>query len=77
MKKIILIVLLGMISISAFSYGQDTLAISKAELLQKISDKNLQLKIADVNQNWFWFTAFIGVDLIQSRFSKWSLLETI
>jgi hypothetical protein len=30
-----------------------------------------------VNQNWLWFTAFIGVNLIQSGFSKWCLLETI
>ncbi|WP_369769796.1 DUF2892 domain-containing protein [Flavobacterium sp. WC2416] len=30
-----------------------------------------------VNQNWLWFTAFIGVNLIQSGFTKWCLLETI
>ncbi|WP_367754074.1 DUF2892 domain-containing protein [Flavobacterium sp. WC2430] len=30
-----------------------------------------------VNQNWMWFTAFIGVNLIQSAFTKWCLLETI
>ncbi|TDD95900.1 YgaP family membrane protein [Flavobacterium cellulosilyticum] len=30
-----------------------------------------------VNQNWSWFTAFIGVNLIQSGFTKWCLLETI
>ena len=30
-----------------------------------------------VNQNWMWFTAFIGVNLIQSGFTKWCLLETI
>ncbi|HEY4618843.1 MAG TPA: TolC family protein [Flavobacterium sp.] len=47
MKKIHLIALLGIISISAFSYGQDTLAISKSELWQKVSDKNLQIKIAN------------------------------
>ncbi|SDX12850.1 TolC family protein [Flavobacterium degerlachei] len=47
MKKINLIVLLGTISISAISYSQDTLAISKSELLQKVSDKNLQIKIAN------------------------------
>lgn len=47
MKKISLIVIVGMISIAAFSYDQNTLAISKAELLHKIPDKNLQLKIAD------------------------------
>ncbi len=30
-----------------------------------------------VNQNWLWFTAFIGVNLIQSGFTKWCLLEDI
>ena len=30
-----------------------------------------------VDQNWMWFTVFIGVNLIQSAFTKWCLLETI
>lgn len=30
-----------------------------------------------VNQNWMLFTVFIGVNLIQSAFTKWCLLETI
>ncbi len=30
-----------------------------------------------VNQNWMWLTVFIGVNLIQSAFTKWCLLETI
>lgn len=30
-----------------------------------------------VNQNWMWFTVFIGANLIQSAFTKWCLLETI
>jgi hypothetical protein len=30
-----------------------------------------------VNQNWLWFTVFIGVNLIQSGFTKWCLLDTI
>ena len=30
-----------------------------------------------VNQNWMWFTVFIGVNLIQSAYTKWCLLETI
>jgi hypothetical protein len=30
-----------------------------------------------VDQNWMWFTVFIGVNLIQSGFTKWCLLETI
>jgi len=32
---------------SYLSFSQDTLTISKSELIQKLSDKNLQLKIAD------------------------------
>jgi hypothetical protein len=35
MKKINVIILLATISISASSYGQDTLSISKANLWQK------------------------------------------
>jgi hypothetical protein len=27
-------------------FGQDTLAISKSELVQKVAEKNLQIKIA-------------------------------
>ena len=30
-----------------------------------------------VDQRWMWFTVFIGVNLIQSAFTKWCLLETI
>lgn len=30
-----------------------------------------------VNQNWLWFTAFVGVNLLQSSFTKWCLLEDI
>jgi hypothetical protein len=30
-----------------------------------------------VNPNWMWFTVFIGVNLIQSAFTKWCLLEAI
>ncbi|MAN59583.1 MAG: sulfurtransferase [Flavobacteriaceae bacterium] len=30
-----------------------------------------------VNQQWMWFTVFIGVNLIQSAFTKWCLLEVI
>ena len=32
---------------SSLSFSQDTLTIAKSELIQKLSDKNLQLKIAD------------------------------
>ena len=27
--------------------------------------------------NWVWFTVFIGVNLLQSSFSKWCLMMTI
>lgn len=30
-----------------------------------------------VHQNWLLLTVFIGVNLIQSAFTKWCLLETI
>jgi outer membrane protein TolC len=47
MKRINIILLLVAISISTLTFSQDTLIISKNDLLQKVSDKNLQLKIAD------------------------------
>lgn len=30
-----------------------------------------------VNQNWLWFTAFVGVNLFQSSLTKWCLMEDI
>jgi len=30
-----------------------------------------------VNPLWFLFTAFVGVNLIQSAFTHWCLMETI
>ncbi|HNP18336.1 MAG TPA: DUF2892 domain-containing protein [Fulvivirga sp.] len=30
-----------------------------------------------VNQNWLWFTAFVGANLLQSSFTKWCLLSDI
>jgi len=30
-----------------------------------------------VNQNWLWFTAFVGVNLLQSSLTKWCLMDTI
>ena len=30
-----------------------------------------------VNINWLWFTAFVGVNLLQSSLTKWCLLEDI
>ena len=26
------------------------------------------------SQNWLWFTAFIGLNLLQSSFTKWCLM---
>ena len=28
------------------------------------------------SQNWLWFTAFIGLNLLQSSFTKWCLMMT-
>ena len=39
-----LIYITGTLLITIFGYSQDTLTISKSELLQKISEKNLQIK---------------------------------
>ena len=30
-----------------------------------------------VNINWLWFTAFIGVNLLQSAFTKWCPMMSI
>ncbi len=30
-----------------------------------------------VNQNWLWFTAFVGANLLQSGFTNWCLMEKI
>ncbi|MDX5584472.1 MAG: DUF2892 domain-containing protein [Aureibaculum sp.] len=30
-----------------------------------------------VNINWLWFTAFVGINLLQSSFTKWCMLEDI
>ena len=30
-----------------------------------------------VNQDWLWFTAFVGANLIQSSFTRWCLMEKI
>jgi outer membrane protein TolC len=47
MKKINLLLLLGIISISALGFSQDTLTISRKDIWQKASDNNLQVKIAN------------------------------
>ena len=30
-----------------------------------------------VNENWLWFTAFVGINLLQSSITKWCLMEDI
>jgi hypothetical protein len=30
-----------------------------------------------VNQNWLWFTVFVGANLLQSSLTKWCLMDTI
>jgi hypothetical protein len=30
-----------------------------------------------VNANWFLFTAFVGLNLLQSSLTKWCLMETL
>jgi len=30
-----------------------------------------------VDQNWLWFTLFVGVNLLQSSITKWCLMEDI
>ncbi len=29
------------------------------------------------NQNWLWFTAFVGANLLQSSFTHWCLMEDL
>lgn len=30
-----------------------------------------------VSQNWLWFTAFVGANLLQSSFTNWCLMGDI
>lgn len=30
-----------------------------------------------INLNWLWFTALVGINLFQSAFTKWCLMEKI
>jgi hypothetical protein len=30
-----------------------------------------------VDQNWLWFTSFVGANLLQSSITKWCLMEDI
>ena len=47
MKNIKFTFIVGTLFISIFGYSQDTLTISKKDLLLKVSEKNLQIKIAE------------------------------
>ena len=47
MRKLNVLLLLGTISITTLGFGQDTLTISRKEIWQKASDKNLKIKIAN------------------------------
>ena len=47
MKQINTLLLLGILSFSAVGFSQDTLTISKKEIWQKASDKNLQIKMTN------------------------------
>lgn len=51
MKKINFIVVIGVIFISTLGFSQDTLTIFKSDLWQKVSDNNLQIKIAEKSFN--------------------------
>ena len=30
-----------------------------------------------VNENWLWFTVFVGANLFQSSLTKWCLMEDV
>jgi hypothetical protein len=30
-----------------------------------------------INENWLWFTVFVGANLFQSSLTKWCLMEDI
>lgn len=30
-----------------------------------------------IDQNWLWFTAFVGANLLQSSITKWCLMDDI
>lgn len=47
MRNINFKIIIGTFSISALGFGQDTLTISKKDIVQKANDKNLQLQIAN------------------------------
>lgn len=48
-KKIYLSLFLGIALMPGLSFGQDTLLISQKDILQRLADKNLQIKIANQN----------------------------
>ena len=49
MKKLQILLSFGLLLVTALGFGQDTLPLSKKELWERMTDKNLQIKIANQN----------------------------
>ena len=49
MKNKLVLTLIGIFALAFNALGQDTIAISKKEILEKVNDNNLQIKIAEKN----------------------------
>lgn len=49
MKNKLVLTLIGIFTLAFNALGQDTIAISKKEILEKVNDNNLQIKIAEKN----------------------------
>jgi outer membrane protein TolC len=49
MKNKLVLTLIGIFALAFNASGQDTIAISKKEILEKVNDNNLQIKIAEKN----------------------------
>ena len=52
----------------------------KARLIRAIAGTFVLISILlaiYVNINWLWFTAFVGVNLLQSSITQWCLMEII
>lgn len=49
MKKLQILLSFGLLLVTSLGFGQDTLPLSKKELWERMTDKNLQIKIANQN----------------------------
>ena len=49
MKNKLVLTLIGIFALAFNAFGQDTIAISKKDILEKVNDNNLQIKIAEKN----------------------------